>query len=268
MVTEHEPSLPSGPLDPIVDHTLDRALRRWVLSQAGMSLGYVEQLYTFGDKNRDPRSRIDGVRALSIAYLALVREERPSAGAAWIDWYDLLPWEDHRDGSPDMIKSEVAPALVSWGGATQDAVESALRVERIQIAFGLDGAPWDPVRVLERYELMYEVGLIAEAHRDGAVEPGIRAIESTTMGLDHRRIVATALERLRGKLCYRPVIFELLAETFRHSPEHVCTLRTFGASSNGVASSKEQGSRSRPADARRSCLRSVARSSPNARDSA
>ena len=213
-VSDDEPILPSGPLDPIVDQTLDRAIRRWVLDQAGLSLGYVEQLYTFGDKNRDPRSRIDGVRILSIAYLALVREETPSADAAWLDWYDMLPWEDHRNGRPAMIKDEIAPVLVSWGAATRDALESALRQERIQIAFGLDGAPWDPVRVLERYELMYEVGLIEEAHRDDAVEPGIRPVESASMALDHRRIVATALERVRGKLSYRPVVFELVAQTF------------------------------------------------------
>ena len=34
------------------------------------------------------------------------------------------------------------------------------------------------------------------------------------MQLDHRRIVATALGRLRGKLKYRPVVFELLPPTF------------------------------------------------------
>ena len=213
-VSERGPSLPAGPLDPIVDQTLDRALRRWVLDQAGLSLGYVEQLYTFGDKNRDPQSRSHGVRMLSIAYLALVREEQPSSGAAWLDWYGLLPWEDHRDGPPAMIREEIAPALVSWGAATRDAVESAMRQERIQIAFGLDGAPWDAVRVLERYELMYEVGLIQEAHRDAAVEPGIRPVPSVAMALDHRRIVATALARIRGKLSYRPVVFELLVETF------------------------------------------------------
>ena len=151
---------------------------------------------------------------LSIAYLALVREEQPSTAAAWLDWYDLLPWEDHRAGSPSMIREEIAPALVSWGGVTRDAVQSALRQERIQIAFGLSGAPWDPVRVLERYELMYEVGLIDEAHRDGSVEPGLRPIESTAMALDHRRIVATALARMRGKLSYRPVVFEMLPEAF------------------------------------------------------
>ena len=34
------------------------------------------------------------------------------------------------------------------------------------------------------------------------------------MGFDHRRILATALTRLRGKIKYRPVVFELLAPTF------------------------------------------------------
>jgi hypothetical protein len=34
------------------------------------------------------------------------------------------------------------------------------------------------------------------------------------MALDHRRILATALGRVRGKLKYRPVVFELLPPTF------------------------------------------------------
>ena len=34
------------------------------------------------------------------------------------------------------------------------------------------------------------------------------------MALDHRRLIATALGRLRGKLKYRPVVFELLPATF------------------------------------------------------
>ena len=34
------------------------------------------------------------------------------------------------------------------------------------------------------------------------------------MALDHRRILASALGRLRGKLRYRPVVFELLPASF------------------------------------------------------
>ena len=73
------PRLPSGPLD-ATDRTLDRGLRRWVRQQTGLEVGYVEQLYTFGDLDAPPAATGDGA-ALSVAYLALVRESRPSAGA-------------------------------------------------------------------------------------------------------------------------------------------------------------------------------------------
>src|ERR1700755_2904175 len=44
-------ALPSGPLE--VEHrTLEVGLRAWVERQTSQRLGYVEQLYTFGD--RDP----------------------------------------------------------------------------------------------------------------------------------------------------------------------------------------------------------------------
>ena len=72
----HEPALPFGPLDPAGHRTLELGLRAWVREQAGLELGYVEQLYTFADRNRDPRERAGGPRMVSIAYLALVREGR------------------------------------------------------------------------------------------------------------------------------------------------------------------------------------------------
>jgi hypothetical protein len=67
--------------------------------------------------------------------------------------------------------------------------------------------------VLERYELLYEAGLIEEAQRDGRV-PAARAHLGESMRLDHRRILATAIARLRGKLKYRPVVFELMPSEF------------------------------------------------------
>ena len=80
---------------------------------------------------------------------------------------------------------------------------------------------------MERYELLYQLELVAEATIDGLVrdgEWGPRAIEAASracdeglgrpMALDHRRILATALGRIRGKLAYRPVVFELVPETF------------------------------------------------------
>jgi hypothetical protein len=55
-----EDALPFGPLEPETDRTLDLGLRRWVHERTGLDLGYVEQLYTFGDRYRDPRETREG----------------------------------------------------------------------------------------------------------------------------------------------------------------------------------------------------------------
>jgi hypothetical protein len=200
------PAIPSGPLDLTSDKTLERGVRRWVENQTGLDLGYVEQLYTFGDRDR---RRSEGAgRVLSVAYLALVREAQPSEGAAWLDWYAIFPWEDHRSGARPSITDHLASRLLDWGG------DDAERRTRVEITFGTAGAPWDPIRALERYELLYEAGLVAERYADEGGRPTEAIDTGTPLAFDHRRIAATALGRLRGKLSYRPVVFELLPETF------------------------------------------------------
>lgn len=200
-------ALPSGTLDPDRDRTLERALRRWVAEQTHIDLGYVEQLYSLGDRGRGP---VDGERLVTVAYLALVRE-RPipaRAGARWRDWYDFFPWEDFREGTPPALSGAVLPALERWTAAAGDRAGREARRERVQIHLGRGGSPWDVERVLERYELLYEAGLIPEVGDPGPIVPG------EGMALDHRRIAAQALGRLRGKLRYRPVVFELLGPVF------------------------------------------------------
>jgi hypothetical protein len=218
-------ALPFGPFHPERDRTLELGLRRWVREITGIEIGYAEQLYTFGNRNRDPWESRGGPRVISIAYLALAREAPPSGArdAAWFDWYRCLPWEDWRDGRPAVIDRRIAPALDRWARSARDREIRLERRERSDIYFGLAGAPWVAERVLERYELLYEVGLVAEADRDRRLQKG-KAEDSPvpsrtaplgqTMAFDHRRILATALGRLRGKLKYRPVVFELLPDAF------------------------------------------------------
>ncbi len=217
------PALPSGPLDPGRDRTLELALRGWVREQTGVELGYVEQLYTFGNRFRDPRERAGGARVVSIAYLALVRET-PLSGvseARWLDGYDFLPWEDWRGGRSELLQREIQPVLEAWVRQGGSRIDQRRRRERLDICFGLGGVPWNGERVLDRFELLYESGLVEEAWRDrdeGATQPGGPDDEGVRLGrpmaLDHRRILASALGRLRGKLRYRPVVFELLPERF------------------------------------------------------
>ncbi len=209
-----EDALPFGPLEPETDLTLDRGLRRWVSEQTGLPLGYVEQLYTFGDRLRDPAEAAGGPRAVSVAYLALVREASVSGQAGWREWYDFFPWEDWRDGRPAVLDRDIEPALESWVAAAPDPLARQERRERADIVFGLQGVAWDGERVLERYELLYEALLVSEAWRDRARDPEGACLVGRPLALDHRRILATALGRLRGKIKYRPVVFELLPATF------------------------------------------------------
>src|SRR5207247_65247 len=91
------------------------------------------------------------------------------------------------------------------------------RSERVRLAFGEEGARWDEERVLDRYELLYEVGLVAEAERDGRfIPPQGKATPpvGVAMRFDHRRVLATGISRLRAKLKYRPVVFELMPAEF------------------------------------------------------
>ncbi len=208
-------ALPSGPFDPGTDRTLERAVRGWVQTQTGFPLGHVEQLYTFGDQNREimassPEDMSQEARIISVGYLALTpKAAKVEAGfeAEWYDWYAHFPWEDHRKGPPALIAKEIAPRLLSWADG------DPAHLERARLAFGLDGRAWIEERVLERYELLYEARLVCEAWRDEGSAPEY-VLPGLSMVSDHRRILATAISRLRGKLKYRPVLFDLIENEF------------------------------------------------------
>ena len=211
--------LPFGLLDSEKDRTLDLGVRRWVREQTGLDLGYVEQLYTFGDKSRNPGGP-ENSRFISIAYLALVRESQPlgSGNSEWIDYYSFLPWEDRRDSGRQVTEKEIIPQLIEWSGSSDDKEVRRERMERIAIAFGRRQDAWDVVKTLERYELMYEAGLVEESFTDldpdGASRPETERVLGRRMAMDYRRMLATALGRMRGKIRYRPVVFELLPPEF------------------------------------------------------
>ena len=213
--------LPFGPFDPEGHRTFELAMREFVTQQTAFDLGYVEQLYTFGDKGRDaPRAEVGAgaARVVSVGYLGLtpaaVDTNAPDTG--WTPWTRFFPWEDWRQGRPALLDDYLAPELRAWAGKDED------RLARIRLSFALDGARWNEERVLERYELLYEAGLAPEAARDlsrslGGEPDEPRALSPAfgePMISDHRRILATGLGRLRGKLKYRPVVFLLMPNEF------------------------------------------------------
>ncbi|MDR3513442.1 MAG: NAD regulator [Caulobacteraceae bacterium] len=212
--------LPFGPFDPDGHRTFELAVRAFVREQTRFELGFVEQLYTFGDKGRDaPLADVGagGARVISVGYLALTPQAATTQApdTFWTPIARFFPWEDWRRGRPALIDEVLVPPLLRWATSEE-------RLARARLLFALDGSPWNEERVLERYELLYEAGLAPEAARDRERARGRPAEEPAAyapafgepMLSDHRRILATGLGRLRGKLKYRPVAFELMAPEF------------------------------------------------------
>jgi 8-oxo-dGTP diphosphatase len=118
-------ALPGGFVEP--DESLDDAARRELAEETGVHDVYLEQLYTFGEPDRDPRGRV-----VSVAYYALLRMDRQPLRA------------------------------------DSDARHAA----------------WVPIT------------------------------EAQPLAFDHDRILATATRRLRAKVRYEPIGFELLPRKF------------------------------------------------------
>jgi hypothetical protein len=108
-----------------------------------------------------------------------------------------------------VIGKTIVPQLTEWAAAAKSARPD--RLQRIAITFGAKGR-WNEDLVLQRYELLYEAGLVAESgHRAGKTTSQVLG---RPMISDHRRILATGIARLRAKIKYRPVVFELMPATF------------------------------------------------------
>lgn len=215
-------ALPYGPFSPVEHRTLEGGLRSWVSEQTELDLGYVEQLYTFGDRGRHAQPGDANPHIVSIGYLALTRlgDDAAAMRGAWRSWYDFFPWEDFRNGAPQILATTIVPRLKEWAErprSTTAPQRPIRREERVRMCFGLDGAHWDEEKVLERYELLYEAGLVDEARRDGR-ETGTSSDMELRLGLpmryDHRRILATAIGRIRAKIKWRPVVFEMMPDEF------------------------------------------------------
>lgn len=123
---------------------LEAAAARALSAKSGLSGLFLEQLYTFGDPGRDPRTRV-----VSVAYYALVDFER---------------------------------------------FQQAARAQA-EVAVGRLGVPW-------------------EGETGGPVELSAADGAPLPLAFDHADILGMAVKRLRGKLDYTPVGFQLLPRSF------------------------------------------------------
>jgi hypothetical protein len=214
LTTDDARALPAGPFE--AEHrSLQASLRAWVATQTRHPLGYVEQLYTFADRDR---ADAGGTRVISVSYLGLAREPAETGvhSVGWQSWYRYFPWEDRRQGASALLAGVIEPRLAAWVASASDAATRQRRADRAAISFGLRGGVWNEDMTLQRYELLYEVGLVPEARGVAGLPPlpPVALLPGTPMRHDHRRILATGIARLRAKIKYRPVVFELMPAEF------------------------------------------------------
>ena len=177
-------------------------------------------------------------RVVSVSYLGLTREAPVVEGwdAAWQPWYRFFPWEDFRGPGAALGESVLAPALYDWAESANDPLILRDRRQRITINFGLLGHRWNEELVLQRYELLWEAGLVAEGRAsDAGLPETLTEALGEPMRHDHRRILATGLARLRAKIKYRPVVFELMPPSF-----HAAAAAANGGGAGGAAAAQAE----------------------------
>ena len=217
--------LPFGPFDPLSHRTFEIGLRNWVAAQTALNVGYVEQLYTFGDRGRHARPDDTGMHMISVGYLALTRMSDNAAAlreahAGFEPWYRFFPVGGL--ARRPARTSSTRPSCRCWSNGRKTGKSEPPRPlgrrERLRHCFARRrlalgrGEGARPLRAALR----------SGTGRGGAPRRprGHRAARARSpplgeaMRFDHRRILATAIARLRAKLKYRPVVFELMPDEF------------------------------------------------------
>ena len=162
---------------------------------------------------------------VSVGYLALTRMPESAAalktgGAGFEPWYRFFPVGGlAREAPRDPRRHHHAAARANGAAPPHGELGRALGWrERLRLCFGVGGSPWDEEKVLDRYEMLYEAGPDRGSAGATAAQAALARDTLPALGepmrFDHRRILATAIARLRAKLKYRPVVFELMPAEF------------------------------------------------------
>ncbi|CQR55702.1 NUDIX hydrolase [Paenibacillus riograndensis] len=164
-----------------VDESLEDAALRELYSETNIDNVYMEQLYTWGDVGRDPRMRV-----ISSSYIALVDRKT----------LDVQAGDDAADAG--------------WFEVTYDVLESGRR----ELAEGY--MEEQKIRITLQKEDVELTGVVTITETvQGHVRRVRREIaENHGFAFDHLKMIQYAIERLRGKVEYTDIIFNLMPPLF------------------------------------------------------
>jgi ADP-ribose pyrophosphatase YjhB (NUDIX family) len=172
-------ALPGGFVS--MQESLEEAARRELQTETGLDDIYLEQLYTWGDVDRDPRTRV-----ISCSYMSLV------------------------DSSELQLQAGDDASEASWFRVEQRLIEEKRHIHergrvterRLQLILTHETEQLSAV-----VETMDQV--------EGRVRSSsIRLLDVQGIAFDHARIIHYALERLRSKIEYTDIAFNLMPEKF------------------------------------------------------
>ncbi|MGI6123417.1 MAG: NUDIX hydrolase [Acetivibrionales bacterium] len=172
-------ALPGGFVQ--MDESLDEAALRELKEETNIDNIYMEQLYTWGDVGRDPRTRI-----ISASYMSLVDSST----------LDIKASDDADDAKWFTVSCKLHQeqrTLTKKGYMLQRTFRLNLSNEENNLSA--------TVRVIKTVE-----GKVTKVERE--------IVELDGIAFDHAKIIEYAIERLRSKIEYTDIAFNLMPERF------------------------------------------------------
>lgn len=172
-------ALPGGFVE--LTESLDEAAFRELKEETGLEKVYLEQLYTWGDVGRDPRTRV-----ISTSYMALAdaSELIPEAGddADEAKWFTVSfkACQDQKTITSTGSVREVTCQLVLESGS--DRLHATVKHARTTEGNHI-GIRWE-------------------------------ILDSEGLAFDHAKIIAYGVDRLRNKIAYTDIAFHLMPDRF------------------------------------------------------
>lgn len=172
-------ALPGGFVD--MDESLDRAALRELKEETNIDDIYMEQLYTWGDIGRDPRTRIIGC-----SYMSLVDSSR----------LDVKAGDDAEDAAWFKVRASV------------------IEQKKVETGKGYTVQNWVRLVLKNEYKELAATVKVDKIFDGNVVRVSRELIDSGGIAFDHAKIIEYAVERLRNKIEYTDIAFSLMAECF------------------------------------------------------